>query len=75
MAFAVAWMDLEVMLSEIRQTPASYAITYVWNLKKGYNELLNRTDTDSQTLKNLRFPKETGWGGGGMGWGLGMKML
>ena len=34
------------------------------NLKKGQNELLYRTDTYSQTLKNLQFPKETvaGWG-------------
>ena len=33
--------------------------------KKGYNEPLHRTDTDSQTLKNLWFPNETGWGVGG----------
>ena len=32
--------------------------------KKGHNELLCRTDTDSQTLKNLWFPNETGWGVG-----------
>ena len=36
----------------------------MWNLKKGYNELLCSTGTDTQTLKNLRFPKETGWGWG-----------
>ena len=30
-------------------------------LKKGYNELLSRIDTDSQTLKILWFPKVTGW--------------
>ena len=30
----------------------------MWNLKRGQNELC-RTDTDSQTLKNLWFPKET----------------
>ena len=31
--------------------------------KKGHNELLCKTDTDSQTLKNFRFPNETavGW--------------
>ena len=34
------------------------------NLKKEHNELLCRTDTDSQTLKNLRFPNETVWGQG-----------
>ena len=50
-----------------RETPTSYAVTYMWNLKKGYNDLLCRTDTDSQTLKNLWFSKETS---GGMGWGL-----
>ena len=31
----------------------------------GYNELICRTETDSQTLKNLWFPKETGYGGRG----------
>ena len=36
----------------------------MWNIKKGHNELLYRTDIDSQILKNLRFPKETGWGVG-----------
>ena len=55
-------------------TPTSYAITYRWNLKKGQTELLCRTDTDSQTLKNLWFPKETVWGVGGctgvVGWKL-----
>ena len=32
----------------------------MWNLKKGQNELLCRTDTDSYTLKNVYFPNETG---------------
>ena len=36
----------------------------MWNLKKGQTELLCRTDADSQTLKNLWFPNETGWGWG-----------
>ena len=41
----------------------------MWNLKKGHNEFLGRTDNDSQTLthrlyKNLWFPKETVWGVG-----------
>ena len=55
----------------VNETSATYAITYMWNLNKGYNELLSRTDTDSETLKNLGFPKETGGGKGwaeGMGW-------
>ena len=77
MAFAATWMDLEIiMLSEVKsdnETPTSSAITYIWNLKKGHNELLCRTETDSQTLKNLYFPNETGWGLGGCAGGLGWK--
>ena len=46
----------------------------MWNLKKGYNELICKTENDSDTLKNLWPPKETGcWGG--MGWGCGMEMF
>ena len=46
----------------------SYAITYMWNLKEGYNELLGRIDTDSQTLKNLTVTKgDSLQGGGGLG--------
>ena len=56
------------------ETPTSYAITYMSNLQKGHNELLCRTDTDSQTLKSLWFVKETGWVEG-MGWGFGMEVL
>jgi len=42
MAFLATWMDLEIiMLSGVRQTSASYAITYMWNLKKGHNELFS----------------------------------
>ena len=45
------------------KTQTSYAISYMWNLlKKEYSELIWRTETDSQTLENLCFPKETGWG-------------
>ena len=50
------------------ETPTSYAIIYMWNLKKGHDELLCKIDTDSQTFKNSWFPKETVWGGGGMRW-------
>ena len=46
------------------EIPTSNAITYMWNMKKGHNELC-RKDTDSQTLKNLWFPKERGGGGQG----------
>ena len=36
----------------------------MWNLQKGQTELLCRTDTDSQTLKNFWSPEETVWGWG-----------
>ena len=58
------------MKSDI-ETPMSNAITYIWNLKKEHNELLCRTDADSQTLKNLWFPNETGWEVGECTGGLG----
>ena len=53
------------------ETPTSNAITDMWNLNKGHKELLCRTDTDSQTLKNLWFLNETGLGMGGCTEGLG----
>ena len=75
-AFAETWMDPEIiMLSEVCQTARHQhhmlSEECMWNLKKGQNELFCRTDTDSQTLKNLWFPKETGWGVGECAGGLG----
>ena len=49
----------------------SQAITYMQNLKKRYNELLCRIETDSQTSKNLWLPKETGLGQ----WGDALRVL
>ena len=45
------------------ETQMSHAITYMWNLKKGYNELLCWIETDSQTLENVWLPKDTGCSG------------
>ena len=36
----------------------SYAITYMWNLKKGYIELICRTETDSQTEKTYGYQRK-----------------
>ena len=73
MAFAATWMDIEIiMLSEISQDSerqTSYAITSMWDLKKGYNELLCRTETDSDFEKLMVTKGEAR----GMGWGLGSK--
>ena len=63
-------MDLEIiMLSEV----ICYHL-YVES-KKVYNELLCRTDTDSQTLKNLMVSKGDRLWGEGWALGFGMEML
>ena len=47
---AATWMELEIIiLSQVSQTEKqlSYAITYMWNLKKNdTNELIYKTETD-----------------------------
>ena len=47
------------------ETPKSYALTYMWNLKNGYNELLCRTDIISQTLEKVMVTKGDRLGVGG----------
>ena len=48
----VRWMDLEIgLLSEVksdRERQVSYDIAYMWNLKKATNELIYKTETQSQ---------------------------
>ena len=52
MLFAATWMDLEIItVSEVRERQISYDITYMWNLKYDTNELIYKTETDSQTQK------------------------
>ena len=58
MPFAATWMDLEIIIrSKVSQKEKDkYSITYMWNLKYDINELINKTETDSQTQKtNLGF--------------------
>ena len=52
MPFAAIWIVLEIIvLSELSDTEweISYDITYTWNLKYGINELIYKTETNSQT--------------------------
>ena len=64
MLFAATWMDPDIfILSEVSQIEKDkyMNITYVWNLKKkkDTNELIDKTGTDSQSLKtNLWLTKE-----------------
>ena len=42
-------MDLEIIIiSEASQRQISYDITYMWNLKNDTNELIYKTEIDSQ---------------------------
>ena len=51
MPFAATLMDLEIIiLSEVSQTEKNkYTTSLIWNLKNDTNELIYKTETDSQT--------------------------
>ena len=55
----------DIILSEVSQTEkdTSYDITYMWNLKYDTNELIYKTETDSQTERHV-VAKGEGDGGG-----------
>ena len=49
MPFAATWVYLKlIILSELSQRQISYDITYMWNLKNDTNELIYKTEIDSQ---------------------------
>jgi len=60
-------MDLEIIiLSEVKsdRNRQIYNITYMWNLKNDTNNLIYKTETDSQTQKtNMVTKQERGEGG------------
>ena len=63
MPFAATWMDLEfIKLSEVSQKEKDkyHVISLcMWNLKYDTNELVYKTETDSQIQKtNLQLPRE-----------------
>ena len=62
MPFAATQIDLEIIiLSKSDRERQIYDITYKWNLKYNTNELIYKTETDSQAQKtNLWLPKEKG---------------
>ena len=50
MPLAATWMDLEIIiLSGVRERPMPHDIRYMWILKYDTNELIYKTETDSQT--------------------------
>ena len=59
MPSAATWTDLQIIiLSEAWQTESQilHDITYRWNLKNSTNELIYKSEMDSQT-ENLWLPK------------------
>ena len=67
MPFAATWMQLEIIiLSEVkseRERQIPYDITYMWNLKYDTNELIYKTERDSQTQRRDLWLPGVGLGG------------
>ena len=64
-AFAATWVDLEIiMLSEVSQTERHqyHMLSFTCEISKKDTANFFAEQTLTQTLKNLCFPKETGWG-------------
>ena len=50
MPFVVTWMDLDIVISnEVVQKQISYDLMCMWNLKNDTNELIYKTEINSQT--------------------------
>lgn len=75
MPLAARWMDLETLTLSaliLRERQVRSAITYMWNLKHETNELILKTQTDSQTHRTdlrLSSGRERGKGREGSGTG------
>ena len=56
------WMDPKIIIfSEVRQRQMSYNTTYMWDLKKNTNQIIYKTEIESQMQKtNLWLPKGSG---------------
>ena len=69
MPFAATWMDPQIIiLSEVSQTEKDkyHGITCVWNLKNDTNELIYKTEIDSQTQKTTLWLRKGKGGEGGI---------
>ena len=60
--FAATWKELEmIILSELSQKDKDkYYITYMWNLKNNTNELIYKTETDSDVENKFMITKGRG---------------
>ena len=58
MPFAGTWVDLEIIiLSKFRERQIPNDTTYIWNLKSDTNELIYKTEIDSDTENKLMVTK------------------
>ena len=66
MPFAAIWMQLGIIILRKleRERLIPYDITYMWNLKYGTNELIYKTEVDSDIEIDLWLPS---WGQSGRG--------
>ena len=74
MPFAATWMDLEIIiLSEVKQIEKDkyHDMIYMQNLKTDANELIYRTEIESQ-MQKINFWLPGGKGGGGINWEIGI---
>ena len=61
MPFAARWMDLEIIILCEERKRQNHDITCMWNLKYDTNELICKTETDSEYMLMV-IKEERGWG-------------
>ena len=70
MPFAATWMELEIILNEVRQKDKYHDITYMWNLKHGTKETTKQKQTHRHREQTCGCQEGVGREWDGMGvWG------
>ena len=69
MPFAAAWMDLEIILSEVSQRQIPCEITYMWNLIKWYKRTYFKKQKHTHGFQNQSYGYHSWncWGEGRIG--------
>ena len=62
MSCAATWMDPNTIIlkSEVRKRQIPYGITFMWNLKYGTDDPVNKTETDSHEEQTCSCQREQG---------------
>ena len=67
MPFAATQIQLEIIISEVSQKrKAKYDTTYMWNLRYGTKEHIDKTETDSRMQRTDLWLSRGRWKG--VGW-------